>query len=299
MMQSDEPVQTAIERLRTLMAGFVRDFNAHMADTFGDGHHHVAFSLTDDDGGGSCSSDAATNAAAAPSASGASTPRSTPRATKNNDGLHPSVYCDGCLQPVRGTRHKCVQCPNFDLCARCLAAVNMPKGIAHRPDHFFNAISPPSPSSSCRSPSPRSPTPRPTTATAEPAAPNKAPLEHNAICDVCQAQIVNCARFKCLECADFDACERCFVSRRASDHPPHAFAVLPDPRTARVALVGDGNWRISAGHGNKPLAVHAAICDLCDRKITGTRYKCASSPPLSIPLPARNTGTDLSPLRRL
>ncbi|GAV30366.1 hypothetical protein PMKS-003877 [Pichia membranifaciens] len=32
---------------------------------------------------------------------------------------HSSVICDGCDQPVKGFRYKCVQCYNYDLCEEC------------------------------------------------------------------------------------------------------------------------------------------------------------------------------------
>ena len=38
---------------------------------------------------------------------------------------HPGVICDECgADPIVGTRHKCVQCEDYDLCSPCLAAVS-------------------------------------------------------------------------------------------------------------------------------------------------------------------------------
>uniref|UniRef100_A0A8C6SMT0 Protein ref(2)P n=1 Tax=Neogobius melanostomus TaxID=47308 RepID=A0A8C6SMT0_9GOBI len=34
---------------------------------------------------------------------------------------HPGVTCDGCEEPVAGTRFKCSVCPNYDLCSSCQA----------------------------------------------------------------------------------------------------------------------------------------------------------------------------------
>merc|ERR1712107_816845 len=35
--------------------------------------------------------------------------------------VHWGVVCDGCDGPVVGTRHKCLVCPDYDLCATCEA----------------------------------------------------------------------------------------------------------------------------------------------------------------------------------
>eukprot|EP00117_Sycon_ciliatum_P017879 scpid29475/ scgid16701/ Next to BRCA1 gene 1 protein; Neighbor of BRCA1 gene 1 protein len=53
---------------------------------------------------------------------------------------HQNVYCDGCEQPVVGTRYKCGNCDDYDLCEVCEA-----KGNVHRDDHVFLKLDKPAP----------------------------------------------------------------------------------------------------------------------------------------------------------
>ena len=37
-----------------------------------------------------------------------------------NDDVHEGIECDGCeMNPIRGLRFKCLDCPDFDLCEEC------------------------------------------------------------------------------------------------------------------------------------------------------------------------------------
>eukprot|EP00741_Cyanophora_paradoxa_P002901 tig00000654_g2815.t1 len=67
------------------------------------------------------------------------TPAAAPRAAappaNHAPAVHKDVRCDSCHQwPVRGTRFKCAQCENFDLCAECEAANR------HDPRHILLKI---------------------------------------------------------------------------------------------------------------------------------------------------------------
>eukprot|EP01102_Stenamoeba_stenopodia_P011826 TRINITY_DN365_c0_g2_i3.p1 TRINITY_DN365_c0_g2~~TRINITY_DN365_c0_g2_i3.p1 ORF type:complete len:384 (-),score=117.87 TRINITY_DN365_c0_g2_i3:97-1248(-) len=55
-----------------------------------------------------------------------------------NEEIHFGVVCDGCqLFPLRGTRHRCTQCPDYDLCQSCLD-----KGIHKDTAHVFVQVPP-------------------------------------------------------------------------------------------------------------------------------------------------------------
>lgn len=44
-----------------------------------------------------------------------------PSDTKTEKVVHPKVYCDNCYGNVVGYRYKCIQCEDYDLCAKCEA----------------------------------------------------------------------------------------------------------------------------------------------------------------------------------
>ena len=51
--------------------------------------------------------------------------------------IHEHVCCDGCYEmPLKGTRYKCKQCPNFDLCNNCRIQ------IPHYHSEFFPITTP-------------------------------------------------------------------------------------------------------------------------------------------------------------
>lgn len=59
------------------------------------------------------------------------------------------------------------------------------------------------------------------------------PIIHPAVCDNCNLQIVG-VRYKCLQCVDFDFCERCEAqsTEKSLHNPQHVFAKINKPRDA-------------------------------------------------------------------
>lgn len=91
-------------------------------------------------------------------------------------------------------------------------------------------------------------------------------FRHLAICDSCDYHVVG-ARYKCLDCPDFDSCSACWQDVR-KNHSSHRFVKITDSSLFPA---------LSA----KSLPVHKGVlCDgpLCIAKrtaIVGDRYKCA------------------------
>ncbi|EPQ60265.1 hypothetical protein GLOTRDRAFT_134979 [Gloeophyllum trabeum ATCC 11539] len=175
--------------------------------------------------------------------------------------IHLDVVCDSCNEIVVGVRHKCLDCPNYDLCTPC-----MESGSAelHNPFHEFFDVTEPGgmyvhnvfSGNGERTAAP------PVETRTRPAAavPPAEPVRHNATCDLCDSRIVG-ERYKCLDCPDFDACERCF-SITPEQHPSHGFVRVKDSKDLILR------------HDASATEVHTARCDSCTQVIVGVRYKC-------------------------
>jgi hypothetical protein len=92
---------------------------------------------------------------------------------------------------------------------------------------------------------------------------------HSAICDACDKTIVG-IRYKCAVCPDYDLCESCEPKSQSVHNPEHVFLKLLKPTHSGRACSFGGNRRHPA--------VHNAICDSCNQRIVGKRFKCTNCP---------------------
>ncbi|KAJ7492359.1 hypothetical protein FB451DRAFT_1022268 [Mycena latifolia] len=172
--------------------------------------------------------------------------------------IHRGVVCDMCDNVVEGIRHKCLDCPDYDLCTPCIASGSAER---HNPFHEFLEIKEPgrvivhtvysgdgerdAPSNTSRA----APTPQ-----AE-----EQPVIHFATCNLCDSRIRG-DRYKCADCPDFDTCSNCFSITR-EQHPHHAFV--------KLANASDYIRR-----DNRAPEMHFVTCNGCSKPIFGVRYKC-------------------------
>ncbi|KAG0315588.1 hypothetical protein BGZ99_007363 [Dissophora globulifera] len=179
-----------------------------------------------------------------------------------SDVIHKNVVCDICDNVIRGVRHKCKECEDYDLCEGCLHLA----AKRHFPRHSFMPIekpirykSRPSTHRSCR-PSHQSNT------SSTSAIPSRAPSQpstdmvHRAHCDLCTAVIVG-IRYKCFQCPDYDLCQEC-LDLAPIHHKGHSFATISYP----------GQATINVDQTRHP----TVICDGCESDIYGIRYKCGN-----------------------
>ncbi|KAJ1302722.1 hypothetical protein OPQ81_003037 [Rhizoctonia solani] len=196
--------------------------------------------------------------------------------TAKSSVLH-NAWCDACSERIRGTRHKCLDCPDFDFCDACIGSSS---GHFNGTHEFYKLVEPgqviihdiPEPPARARGrpntsvqtippPIPAPPVPPvvpPAHRALGPARRNQS--SHSAACDMCSSRIRG-VRYKCTACPDYDVCESCFrVSEEV--HPGHSFA--------KVYKQGDVIVRKSPQSGFR----HHARCDVCQNQILGIRYKC-------------------------
>ncbi|KAI5121307.1 hypothetical protein M0805_003775 [Coniferiporia weirii] len=179
--------------------------------------------------------------------------------------IHVGVVCDSCQETVIGHRHKCLDCPDFDLCDDCF-----PNASSEHGPHEFVTIQEPGRvivhrvySGDEGRPQARPIGQRHQSFFRRPETGSDAagPLSvvHQASCDLCDSRIRG-TRYKCLTCPDFDTCASCHRIV-PMQHPGHTFVKLEDVQD--LSPCDPSTYKR-----------HNARCDECSKPIRGVRYKC-------------------------
>ncbi|KAI0639950.1 hypothetical protein C8Q77DRAFT_1164747 [Trametes polyzona] len=218
---------------------------------------------------------------------------------------HHGIHCDGCgKRPIVGVRHKCLDCPDYDLCTDCIS--NPGRRSKHNASHAFFPVTIPGElmgyqaalARSNRSRSPRNDHRPSFPQSLDDRGPLEAqldaaqPVHKNIVCDVCRREIVG-VRNKCLDCPDYDLCQACLTTPtlRSQHHPEHQFFGIEKPGEVIVHTVFSGEDeprrpQRTSSHDSVPRhrardvepVVHNAMCNLCDSRIRGDRFKCLECP---------------------
>ncbi|KIY50445.1 hypothetical protein FISHEDRAFT_71503 [Fistulina hepatica ATCC 64428] len=208
--------------------------------------------------------------------------------------VHHGIFCDLCNETIKGVRHKCVDCLNYDLCSACMADRGPER---HNPFHEFidirspddraarsprgvtsngNELRPPvwslgeqvsaSVGSLSEEPGGNDPVPAPIISPSPPVPVAPSRVSHPATCDLCDSNIVG-DRYKCAECPDFDTCSSCFRIT-LEQHPGHNFVKI---RSKDDLII---RHRRNVAGFSPSLPKHSARCNSCSKVIFGVRYKC-------------------------
>ncbi|KAG0369070.1 hypothetical protein BC939DRAFT_503924 [Gamsiella multidivaricata] len=172
--------------------------------------------------------------------------------TTQGEVIHRNVFCDLCLNMIKGIRHKCQSCDNYDLCHSCLIFA----AEKHRPDHVFYALTKPIENT------------RPRIAvegnfsTGSSSQSSSRSVRHSATCDLCTVIICG-TRYKCFVCPDYDLCQECLPLAQLH-HKGHSFAPITYPGQVKINLDKTHHFDV--------------VCDACNSDICGVRYKCGNCP---------------------
>lgn len=95
-------------------------------------------------------------------------------------------------------------------------------------------------------------------------------LSNMRTCNCCVQELPEAEFLHCTTCEDYDLCHACFGKDAHGHHPKHSFipAVTGSRIPDHIAI------KMKAGRNQ----AHNAICDGCDKYITGVRHKCLDCP---------------------
>jgi len=89
---------------------------------------------------------------------------------------------------------------------------------------------------------------------------SNAEVHHGVTCDGCKTYPITGSRFKCTTCPDYDLCASCNSQGKHKEHTLNKVEVSAPFRHCP--------WSRAGG------VFHGAICDNCNTRIQGIRYKC-------------------------
>ncbi|KAF8336445.1 uncharacterized protein EI90DRAFT_3152608 [Cantharellus anzutake] len=199
-----------------------------------------------------------------------------------------AATCDKCFGTVVGIRHKCLDCEDYDLCNECFPGNSL---LHFNGTHRFLHLDEPKRIVVTRvyddDPSPVNEEGQSATL------PEDSHVQHNARCDFC-GRIILGFRHKCLDCEDFDLCNSCKTNAREAHDMSHTFVKFntpgevvvyrrPEPAATTVPpLSAPPVPPAPSDQPQDPTVVHNAMCDLCDSRVVGDRYKCTRCPDFDV-----------------
>lgn len=99
-------------------------------------------------------------------------------------------------------------------------------------------------------------------------------VHRNVFCDFCLKTIVG-RRWKCAGCSNFDSCNSCYTTKVPAHHSSnHPFILITRSQAKSSLINANSKLPVPAVRSFRPR--HSATCDICDKSVFGTRYKCLS-----------------------
>ncbi|KAF2758311.1 hypothetical protein EJ05DRAFT_475638 [Pseudovirgaria hyperparasitica] len=167
-----------------------------------------------------------------------------------------AAVCDGCDKYIYGIRHKCLHCPDWDYCSKCVKAARF-----NHPSHRFVPIYDPLPE------------------------PRSMPVRHHGIfCDgpLCKdrksGEYIEGVRYKCAVCNDTDFCANCEAAPCNRHNRTHPLLKFKTPvRNVSVTTMGEDRQG-------------SAMTIMGDHKASGTRRSASTE---TVTVPSTNAATQV------
>ncbi|KAI8962879.1 hypothetical protein F5Y11DRAFT_321285 [Daldinia sp. FL1419] len=167
-----------------------------------------------------------------------------------------NAICDGCDKYVRGVRHKCLDCPDWDYCSECVQNAE----FIH-PSHRFVTIYEP--------------------LTDQPFRSSQRGTHYGICCDgpLCSAsrnrsRYIVGVRYKCAVCHDTDFCANCEASPSNTHNKTHPLIKFKTPvRHISVTTTGeheDGQRLPTMGDRTRPISINSASTASAHESIAAT-----------------------------
>ncbi|KAH6696913.1 ZZ type zinc finger domain-containing protein [Plectosphaerella plurivora] len=198
-----------------------------------------------------------------------------------SNALSYAVCCNSCDKNIPDTHYHCSTCDDgdFDLCQSCVD-----KGIScHGNDHWLikrvlkdgQIVTS---TTETIAPKPKAkkqePVPEPKLTLLDDDVLETSPFNFRTFslrtCNCCVNDFAEHNFLHCAVCEDFDLCQTCFSKDAHGHNPKHAFL----PAVAGSYVPNHIKIRLASGRNQ----MHHAICDGCDKYITGVRHKCLDCP---------------------
>ncbi|TGZ78855.1 hypothetical protein EX30DRAFT_342901 [Ascodesmis nigricans] len=183
-----------------------------------------------------------------------------------------NAICDGCDKDIRGIRHKCIDCRDFDYCSYCAIRYK-----STHPGHRFLKVY------GCHD----------LASLVEVSAPSIKAMHYGVYCDgpLCnrarQSTCIRGVRYKCAICPDTDFCGDCESSPKNGHNATHPLIKMKTPIRHVVVTTTDNNVGVMGDCVvplveqklvNRPISIPTSVQTIADVKPAPVEFKTEAQP---------------------
>jgi len=136
--------------------------------------------------------------------------------------IHYGIICDGCNDNIYGTRYKCASCPDYDLCSKCYGDIEKHHDLGHTFYHLKTPVA--------RDQRWQLAYQAPLYAEGVDVA-SLSDVHEGFYCDGCDVSPIKGVRYRCMDCVDYDLCEKCRADDHINHDKSHKMIIIPKALT--------------------------------------------------------------------